>query len=53
MSGSVCLFVQHICICAFSVLSSLNWWDAGKGLAAAAQEAPCLQKQQPCIVGES
>lgn len=53
MSGSVCVFVQHICICAFSVLSSLNWWDAGKGLAAAAQEAPRLQKHQPYMVGES
>lgn len=40
MSGSICLFVQHIRICAFSVLSSLNWWGAGKGLGAAAQEAP-------------
>lgn len=53
MSGSICLFVQHIRICAFSVLSSLNWWGAGKGLGAAAQEAPRLQKQHTCTVGES
>lgn len=53
MSGSICSSVQHICICAASVLSSLNWWDASEGLPAAAQEAPRLQKPQTCMVGES
>ena len=53
MSSSVCLFIQHVCICTFSELSSLtSGMQVRESLPLPRKPPVCRSNRCMCLVGE-